>query len=141
MKYLSLLAKRVEFKIRQFPPDLLSLLFDVWSKSDTHNIAIFAGFPAGNESWYKTYSLIFSPFENKASRNSEERKLYPEFVLNLFGKTGTIQQHFVVTTVTPTEHMLLQQISPQQGTTLIDSIQQLKICQKRIKLSQQKYMK
>ena len=85
-----MLAKRVEFKIRQFLPDLLSLVFDVWSKSDTHYIAIFAGVPADNESGYKTYSLRFSPFEDEASQNAEEHKLYPEYVPNLFRKIGTI---------------------------------------------------
>ena len=87
MKYLSLLTKRVEFKIRQRFPDLFSLIFDGWSESDTHIIAIFAGVSANNESGYKTYLLGFSPFESEASQNAEEHKPYAEFVLNSFGKS------------------------------------------------------
>lgn len=86
VKYLGLLTQRVESKIRAALPDLFSIAFDGWTEGGTHYLAIFAVVPANNENGYSTYLLGFSPFENEQSQDSEQHKLYTEYVLGLFGK-------------------------------------------------------
>ncbi len=63
------------------------MIFNGWTESETHYLAVFAGVPFDNENGYKTYLLGFSPFENENSQNAEEHKCYFEYVHSLFGKS------------------------------------------------------
>ncbi len=87
MKYMELMTKRVEQKIRSLLPELFSIAIDGWSESNTHFVCMYAVAPLQNDCGYKTYLLGFSPFESELSQNADEHARYCEFVLELFGKS------------------------------------------------------
>eukprot|EP00171_Calliarthron_tuberculosum_P021824 IDg21824t1 len=87
VRYLSKLSTRVEDRIRNLLPEKFALIFDGWTSSDTHFVAIFASFPVKSTNGYRTVLLSFSPFEDEVSQNAKNHYLFACFVLDLYGKS------------------------------------------------------
>ncbi len=87
MRILPKLTQVVEEKISSTLPDDIALIFDGWSASSTHYIALFASFPVNNELRYSTRLLSFSPLEDDSNLNAEEHISFMNYVLDLYGKS------------------------------------------------------
>jgi len=85
-KYLSLLTREVEAKIRSALPQKFCLVFDGWSHLQTHFLGVYATFPSRSPTGYSKILLGFSPFESEQSTNADAHIDYFEFVLKLFDK-------------------------------------------------------
>lgn len=86
-KYLKLLTKLVEKKIKSQLPDKFCLTFDGWSHQGTYFIALFATFSCAKSSnGYKAQLLGFSPLLDETSHSANEHISLISFILNLFGK-------------------------------------------------------
>ncbi len=70
-KYLEKLTKIVEGKIRHILPHTFAILFDWWTTSDAHYIAMYATFADDCTLGYKSVLLAFSPFESEDSQSAE----------------------------------------------------------------------
>ena len=86
-KYLQLLIEKVEERIKKLLPSKFALVFDGWTTSDTHYMAIFASFPFNNTKGFKTVILAFSPFEDEVSHDRQHHLTFAEFVTDLYGKS------------------------------------------------------
>ena len=86
-KYMSLITERVEEKVRRKLPDKFALVFDGWTTTDYHYVAVFATFPVENNIGYEAVFLAFSPFEDDSSQDAAHHLDYVKWVLNYFGKS------------------------------------------------------
>ena len=82
-----LLTERVEEKVRRKLPEKFALVFDGWTTTDYHYVAVFSVFPAENNVGYKAVLLAFSPFVDDSSQDAADDLDYVKWVLNYFGKS------------------------------------------------------
>ena len=68
-------------------PRKIALVFDGWSGSETHYVAIFATFPAQKEYEYEKILLVFSPFEIEDSQSADDHCEFANFVLSVYSKS------------------------------------------------------
>jgi hypothetical protein len=87
MNVLKSLVEVVETQIRNILPDKFALVFDGWTLSNTHFLAVFSTFPDSKSiTGYKKVLLSFSPLTNEQSLNADSHIAFFEFILDLYGK-------------------------------------------------------
>ncbi len=74
-------------QVRNILPDIFPIVFDAWTTSDLHYIAMYATFAYDCTLGYTSVLLAFSPFESEDSRRAENHYPFILFVLELFGKS------------------------------------------------------
>lgn len=70
MKYQQNLTRVVEAKLSAMLPQKFALVFDGWSTSDTHYIAIIATFSSSEAKGYSSALLSFYPFHKEESQSA-----------------------------------------------------------------------
>ena len=85
---MSLLTEEVERKITAMLPEQFALIFDGWSKSSTHFVALFASYPDRNENGYSTVLLAFSPLQDETCFTAQAHLEFISWVLeNVYSKS------------------------------------------------------
>lgn len=87
MKYVDKIVLQVEKKITDILPDRFALVFDGWSCSDTHYVALFATYPFDNVEGYESVLLAFSPMGDEKSLDAAEHYKFIKKTLELFKKS------------------------------------------------------
>lgn len=85
MKYIDLLVKNVELKIKNSLPSKFGLVLDGWTDKSTHYIAVFAIFPS--DSNRREILLAFSPLLDESDLTADSVRSFLKFILeNVYGK-------------------------------------------------------
>lgn len=87
MKYLQRLTEKVKTHISARLPSKLALVFDGWSASYTHYMALFATFSSATGNGYSKILLALSPFEAEDDLRADQHMGFPEYGVARFGKS------------------------------------------------------
>ncbi len=63
------------------------LVFDAWTVSTTHYVAVFATYPAANLMGYDKILLAFSPMEDETNQGVENYIEFLQFVLDVYDRS------------------------------------------------------
>ena len=86
-KYMELLTKRVESKVKENLPDKFALVIDGWSQSSLHYVAVFASYGSSTLTGYSTVLLSFSPMFSEISFVATDHYEFLEWILSLYSKS------------------------------------------------------
>eukprot|EP00171_Calliarthron_tuberculosum_P001888 IDg1888t1 len=87
MRYLPILTRHVEEKIRNKLPEKFALVFDGWTSGSTHFLAVFASYSNIEPGECSVRLLAFSPFEDESTFNADNHVKFFEYVLQLYERT------------------------------------------------------
>lgn len=87
MKYLHLLTECVEKKVAAKLPNQFALVFDGWTDTSTHYLAVFASYPTSNSKGYSKRLLTVSPVGEEINLSASEHYDFITYILHLYGKS------------------------------------------------------
>ena len=82
MIYEERLTTIVERKVSSSSPKKIGLVFDAWTVSTTHYVAVFATYSAANLMGYDYILFAFSPIEDETNRGAENYIEFSQFDVN-----------------------------------------------------------
>lgn len=80
-KYIALLTKAIEEKIKYSLPSKFCLIFDGRSNASDYFVAIYTTYPSKSQNGYSANLLAFSPLKNEADHSSTEHISLISYVL------------------------------------------------------------
>ena len=85
-KYMELLTKKVEAKIKDYIPETIAILIDGWSKGSIHFVGLFASFTSDNANGYECVMLAFAQLLSETSFTARDHYEFVSWVLQGYGK-------------------------------------------------------